>query len=75
MPDMTMREAVEYLSKEEGNYQLWGASYIQHSTFKEAKPKQEVRLTKSQTLWCWAFLFAFLFAYSCFRVSYSVGNQ
>ncbi|XP_042562356.1 plakophilin-1 [Clupea harengus] len=42
MPDMTMREAVEYLSKEEGNYQLWGASYIQHSTFKEAKPKQEV---------------------------------
>lgn len=42
MPDLTMKEAVEYLSKEEGNHQIWGASFIQHSTFSEDKSKQEV---------------------------------
>ncbi|KAL2104227.1 hypothetical protein ACEWY4_001095 [Coilia grayii] len=42
VPDITLKEAVEYLSKEEGNYQLWGASFIQHATFKEDKSKQEV---------------------------------
>lgn len=52
MPDITMREAVEYLSREEGNYQLWGASFIQHSTFKEDKSKQEVWLDRCLMLWC-----------------------
>ncbi|XP_063065484.1 plakophilin-1 isoform X2 [Engraulis encrasicolus] len=42
VPDITLKEAVEYLSKEEGNYQLWGASFIQHATFNQDKAKQEV---------------------------------
>ncbi|XP_030623686.1 plakophilin-1 [Chanos chanos] len=42
MPDITMKEAVEYLSSSEESYQLCGASFIQHSTFKEDKAKQEV---------------------------------
>ncbi|XP_076133460.1 plakophilin-1 [Alosa pseudoharengus] len=42
VPDITMKEAVEYLSKEEGNYQIWGASFIQHSTFTDDKSKHEV---------------------------------
>uniref|UniRef100_A0A3P9AIG7 Plakophilin 1b n=1 Tax=Esox lucius TaxID=8010 RepID=A0A3P9AIG7_ESOLU len=40
--DITMKEAVEYLSSGDVNYQHCGASFIQHSTFTEEKAKQEV---------------------------------
>ncbi|XP_071762417.2 plakophilin-1 isoform X1 [Centroberyx gerrardi] len=40
--DLTLKEAVEFLSHPEENYQQCGASFIQHSTFKEERPKQEV---------------------------------
>ncbi|KAG9330999.1 hypothetical protein JZ751_021276 [Albula glossodonta] len=42
IPDITMKEAVEYLSSTDQAYQLRGASYIQHTTFKEDMAKQEV---------------------------------
>ncbi|XP_035239299.1 plakophilin-1 [Anguilla anguilla] len=42
IPDITMKEAVEFLSSAQDSYQLRGASYIQHSTFKEDRAKQEV---------------------------------
>lgn len=41
--DITMKEAVEYLLSHDENYQHCGASFIQHSTYKEDKAKQEVR--------------------------------
>ncbi|XP_029912062.1 plakophilin-1 [Myripristis murdjan] len=42
MSDLTLKEAVEFLSHSEENYQQCGASFIQHATFKEDRPKQEV---------------------------------
>lgn len=42
MPDLTLKEAVEYLSHPEENYQQCGATFIQHATFKEEHAKQEV---------------------------------
>lgn len=43
MPDLTLKEAVEFLSQTEENYQQCGATFIQHTTFKEEHTKQEVR--------------------------------
>ncbi|KAG7477815.1 hypothetical protein MATL_G00073610 [Megalops atlanticus] len=40
--DITMKEAVEYLSSQDENYQHCGASFIQHSAFKDSSAKQEV---------------------------------
>lgn len=40
--NLTMKEAVEYLSKKDETYQHWGASYIQHNTFVDDKAKEEV---------------------------------
>ncbi|MBN3297402.1 PKP1 protein, partial [Amia calva] len=40
--DMTMRDAVEYLSNRDENFQHCGTSFIQHATFKDDKSKQEV---------------------------------
>lgn len=40
--NLTMKEAVEYLSKQDKTYQHWGASYIQHNTFVDDKAKEEV---------------------------------
>ncbi|KAL0978783.1 hypothetical protein UPYG_G00175120 [Umbra pygmaea] len=40
--DITMKEAVDYLSSADSNYQHCGASFIQHSTFSEDKAKKEV---------------------------------
>lgn len=40
--EITMVEAVEYLSKREDTFQHCGASYIQHRTFIDDKAKEEV---------------------------------
>lgn len=40
--DLTLKEAVEFLSQSEENFQQCGATVIQHSTFKEDQAKQEV---------------------------------
>ncbi|XP_061760495.1 plakophilin-1 [Nerophis ophidion] len=40
--DLTIKEAVEFLSNPEEKFQLCGASMIQHSSFKEDSAKQEV---------------------------------
>lgn len=40
--DITMKEAVEYLSSGDDNFQHCGASYIQHSAFIDDKAKEEV---------------------------------
>ncbi|KAL7408021.1 hypothetical protein ABVT39_017016 [Epinephelus coioides] len=40
--DITMKEAVDYLSREDETYQHCGASYIQHNTFIDDKAKEEV---------------------------------
>ncbi|XP_061582827.1 plakophilin-1 [Cololabis saira] len=40
--DITMKEAVEFLSSEDEKYQFCGASYIQHNTFLQDKAKEEV---------------------------------
>ncbi|XP_063743709.1 plakophilin-1 [Eleginops maclovinus] len=42
MSDMTLRQAVEFLSHSDENYQQLGASFIQHTTYKEEASKQEV---------------------------------
>ncbi|XP_051736661.1 plakophilin-1 isoform X2 [Ctenopharyngodon idella] len=42
IPDITLQEAVEYLTHSDVSYQLCGASFIQHQTFKEDTAKQEV---------------------------------
>lgn len=42
MVDITLKEAVEYLSHSDENYQQCGATFIQHATFKEEHTKQEV---------------------------------
>eukprot|EP00064_Thunnus_orientalis_P001669 superscaffoldBa00000115_g1672 len=39
--DITMKEAVEYLSSEDETYKHCGASYIQHNTFIDDKAKEE----------------------------------
>ncbi|XP_050953108.1 plakophilin-1 [Labeo rohita] len=40
--DITLEEAVEYLSHSDISHQLCGASFIQHQTFTDDKAKQEV---------------------------------
>ncbi|KAJ3587091.1 hypothetical protein NHX12_013481 [Muraenolepis orangiensis] len=40
--NLTLKEAVEFLSHTNESFQLCGASFIQHSTFKEESSKQEV---------------------------------
>ncbi|KAK7884257.1 hypothetical protein WMY93_027380 [Mugilogobius chulae] len=40
--EMTLKEAVAFLSESEENLQQHGATFIQHSTFKENQAKQEV---------------------------------
>ncbi|XP_059185527.1 plakophilin-1-like [Centropristis striata] len=40
--DITMKEAVEYLSNGQDAYQHCGASYIQHNTYIDDKAKEEV---------------------------------
>ncbi|KAF1391995.1 hypothetical protein PFLUV_G00047900 [Perca fluviatilis] len=40
--DITMKEAVDFLSNEDETYQHCGASYIQHNTFIDDKAKEEV---------------------------------
>ncbi|XP_070696126.1 plakophilin-1 [Pempheris klunzingeri] len=42
MSDLSLKEAVEFLSHPEENYQQCGATVIQHTTFKEERAKQEV---------------------------------
>lgn len=42
MSDLTLKEAVEFLSSAEEKYQQCGATFIQHATFKEDRAKQEV---------------------------------
>ncbi|XP_065817084.1 plakophilin-1 isoform X2 [Labrus bergylta] len=42
MSDLTLKEAVEFLSHPDENYQQCGATYIQHTTYKEEHAKQEV---------------------------------
>ncbi|XP_068589809.1 plakophilin-1 [Cebidichthys violaceus] len=42
MSDMTLNQAVEFLSHPEENYQQCGATFIHHTTFKEEGTKQEV---------------------------------
>lgn len=43
IPDLTLKEAVEYLTHPEENFQHCGATYIQHVTFKDENAKEEVR--------------------------------
>ncbi|XP_051517331.1 plakophilin-1-like isoform X2 [Myxocyprinus asiaticus] len=42
MPNITLQDAVEYLTCMDVSYQLCGASFIQHHTFTEDKAKQQV---------------------------------
>ncbi|XP_041656207.1 plakophilin-1 [Cheilinus undulatus] len=42
MSDLTLKEAVEFLSHSDENYQQCGATFIQHTTYKEERAKQEV---------------------------------
>ncbi|XP_029291387.1 plakophilin-1 [Cottoperca gobio] len=42
MSDMTLKQAVEFLSHPEENYQQCGATFIHHTTYKEERTKQEV---------------------------------
>ncbi|XP_061544494.1 plakophilin-1 isoform X1 [Phycodurus eques] len=42
LADITMKEAVEFLSNADVKYQHGGASYIQHMTFSDDKAKEEV---------------------------------
>ncbi|KAK5622461.1 hypothetical protein CRENBAI_003236 [Crenichthys baileyi] len=44
--DITMKEAVEFLSSDDENYQNCGASYIQHNAFISDKAKEEVLMLK-----------------------------
>ncbi|XP_076870018.1 plakophilin-1 isoform X2 [Brachyhypopomus gauderio] len=41
-PDITLKEAVDCIQSTDENYQLCGASYIQHCTFTDDKAKKEV---------------------------------
>lgn len=49
--NLTMKEAVEYLSKKDETYQHWGASYIQHNTFVDDKAKEEVGVVVFLIIW------------------------
>lgn len=40
--DITMKEAVEFLSSENEHYQYCGTSYIQHRTYTDDNAKEEV---------------------------------
>ncbi|KAM9855846.1 plakophilin-1 isoform 2-T2 [Aulostomus maculatus] len=40
--ELNLKEAVDFLSHPEDNFQLCGATFIQHTTFKEEHAKQEV---------------------------------
>lgn len=40
--ELTLKEAVAFLSHSEENFQQWGATFIQHNTFKDDGVKQEV---------------------------------
>ncbi|XP_062400536.1 plakophilin-1 [Sardina pilchardus] len=40
--DISMSEAIQYLSSQDENFQLLGASFIQHNSFTEDKAKQQV---------------------------------
>lgn len=40
--ELTLKEAVAFLSHSEENFQQWGATFIQHNTFKDESVKQEV---------------------------------
>ncbi|TNN76418.1 Plakophilin-1 [Liparis tanakae] len=42
LADITMKEAVEFLSSDDETYQHCGASFIQHNTFVDDKAKEEV---------------------------------
>uniref|UniRef100_A0A3P8UKA8 Plakophilin 1 n=1 Tax=Cynoglossus semilaevis TaxID=244447 RepID=A0A3P8UKA8_CYNSE len=42
LSDLTLKEAVEFLSLPEENFQQCGASFIQHTTYKEERAKHEV---------------------------------
>ncbi|XP_077060853.1 plakophilin-1 [Siphateles boraxobius] len=42
MPDISLEEAVGYLTLSDENYQLLGASFIQNKTYTEEKAKEEV---------------------------------
>ncbi|XP_016144893.1 catenin delta-2-like [Sinocyclocheilus grahami] len=42
LPNITLQEAVEFLSHSDISHQLCGASFIQHQTYTEDQPKQEV---------------------------------
>ncbi|XP_034552571.1 plakophilin-1 [Notolabrus celidotus] len=42
LSDLTLKEAVEFLSHPDENYQQCGATFIQHTTYKEERAKQEV---------------------------------
>ncbi|KTG47180.1 hypothetical protein cypCar_00029171 [Cyprinus carpio] len=42
IPNITLQEAVDYLSHSDISHQLCGASFIQHHTFTEDRAKQEV---------------------------------
>lgn len=55
MPDLTLKEAVEYLSHPEENYQQCGATFIQHATFKEEHAKQEVSASAGALMRCFCF--------------------
>lgn len=43
LPDITLEEAVRYLTLSDESDQLRGASFIQHKTFTEERAKEEVR--------------------------------
>lgn len=66
--DITMKEAVEYLSNKDETYQHCGASYIQHNTFIDESAKEEVvypvsySQTASNFLWVWHFHFEVKFS-------------
>lgn len=40
--ELTLKEAVDFLSHSEENFQQWGATFIQHNTVKDDQVKQEV---------------------------------
>ncbi|XP_059383270.1 plakophilin-1 isoform X2 [Carassius carassius] len=42
VPNITLKEAVDYLSHSDTSHQLCGASFIQHHTFTEDRAKQKV---------------------------------
>ncbi|XP_012991637.2 plakophilin-1 isoform X2 [Esox lucius] len=44
MADLTLKEAVEFLSNPDEKYQQFGASFIQQTTFNDEQSKQEVLL-------------------------------